>query len=300
MRTARRRLPARRSRRRRPIPWNRGARHRFSSPRTQKRHAPQVWRSHAIPTRSPMENRVAPAPQASTRPTTSCPGTTPKRRGTRSPSARWRSVRHTPHTLDRDADVSGRRHRLIAFDGLERVCADGAGSAHRPRLHAVSALRSERRRHVLRGDRALTPPRASSNRSTSRQRGEQARPRRGDDEGHRSTQHDGGRHAEELTRDAGFERAELVRAPMKTFSTARTRPRAAAGVTKGVSVARMNTLTASAALRTTRAESHREAVGDAEDDGGRSEDPDDHEQRGGLPSSRSVPRTVLGRESMPR
>jgi hypothetical protein len=40
-----------------------------------------------------------------------------------------------------------------------------------------------------------------------------------------------------------------LEAPMKTFSTASTRPRMSGGVTRGTSVARMNTLTASAADR---------------------------------------------------
>jgi hypothetical protein len=40
-------------------------------------------------------------------------------------------------------------------------------------------------------------------------------------------------------------------APMKTFSTARTRPRFSSGVTRGTIDPRMNTLTMSAALSTT-------------------------------------------------
>ena len=39
-------------------PVKRGATHRFSSPRRQNRHSPQVWRSQAMPMRSPSWNRV--------------------------------------------------------------------------------------------------------------------------------------------------------------------------------------------------------------------------------------------------
>jgi hypothetical protein len=42
-------------------------------------------------------------------------------------------------------------------------------------------------------------------------------------------------------------------APMKTFSTAMTRPRISSGVARGTIVARMKTLTASAPERTSRA-----------------------------------------------
>jgi hypothetical protein len=43
--------------------------HRFSSPRRQYAHVPQVLRSHAMPTRCPTVNRVHPRPSASTVPT---------------------------------------------------------------------------------------------------------------------------------------------------------------------------------------------------------------------------------------
>src|SRR5690606_21659202 len=60
-----------------------------------------------MPIRSPGANRSAPGPTASTTPTTSCPGTVRGRRGCRSPSARCRSVRHTPHALTRTRTSPG-------------------------------------------------------------------------------------------------------------------------------------------------------------------------------------------------
>ena len=47
------------------------------------------------PTREPVRS----GPEPDHLPTTWCPGTAPARRGGRSPSARCRSVRHTPHAL---------------------------------------------------------------------------------------------------------------------------------------------------------------------------------------------------------
>lgn len=64
----------------------------------QNRQAPQVCRSHAIPMRSPTANRDVPEPSRSTIPTISWPGTASAAWGGRSHSARYRSVRHTPHT----------------------------------------------------------------------------------------------------------------------------------------------------------------------------------------------------------
>ena len=82
-------------------PVNVASRHRFSRPNRHMRHRPHVPRSQATPTRSPTAKRSAPGPRSTTVPTTSCPGTVCGRRGTRSWSARWRSVRHTPQTTTR-------------------------------------------------------------------------------------------------------------------------------------------------------------------------------------------------------
>src|SRR5690606_3748592 len=57
--------------------------------------------SQAMPARSPGRQPSTPSPSATTSPTTSWPGTTPGRFGGRSPSARWRSVRHTPLAVTR-------------------------------------------------------------------------------------------------------------------------------------------------------------------------------------------------------
>ena len=111
-RAARRRRP-RRPRRRRAYPPStsqpvkRGSRHRFSRPERQKRQVPQVWASQGTPMRSPSRHRVLPAPSRSTTPTTSCPGVTRGRCGARSPSVRWRSVRHTPQARTRTRTSPG-------------------------------------------------------------------------------------------------------------------------------------------------------------------------------------------------
>src|SRR6185312_7093895 len=86
-----------------------GCRQRFSAPRRQNRQEPSVPPSHGTPTRSPVRNRVAPGPSASTTPTTSWPGVTSGRVGGRSPSARCRSVRQTPQvrTLTRTWPAPG-------------------------------------------------------------------------------------------------------------------------------------------------------------------------------------------------
>ena len=82
-------------------PVNDGASQRFSLPAAQKPHVPHARASHATPIRSPTENRRDPSPGASTVPTTWWPGMTGRRRGGRSPSITWRSVRQIPQTRTR-------------------------------------------------------------------------------------------------------------------------------------------------------------------------------------------------------
>ena len=104
------------------------------SPRRQNRHTPHVRRSHATPIRSPGSNRVAPSPSASTCPTTSWPGTTSGACGARSPSARCRSVRHTPQTPTRNR-TSPDRAQDWALDECEQVAVDRSGLSNDPRPH---------------------------------------------------------------------------------------------------------------------------------------------------------------------
>jgi hypothetical protein len=80
---------------------------RFSLPARQNRQVPSVPASQAAPTRSPGANLVAPGPVATTSPTTSWPGVTSGAFGGRSPSARCRSVRHTPQQMTRTSNWPG-------------------------------------------------------------------------------------------------------------------------------------------------------------------------------------------------
>ena len=59
--------------------------------------------AHSVTDREPAD----PSPTWATSPTTSWPGTTAGRWPGRSPSAMWRSVRHTPHTSTRTRSSSG-------------------------------------------------------------------------------------------------------------------------------------------------------------------------------------------------
>ena len=113
----------------------RGATHRFSSPRRQKRHSPHVPRSHAMPMRSPTANRVAAAPTASTIPTTSWPGTT---RG-RGAQVALGQVQIGPAHAARRAPAPGprpaRARGAASSTSEQRPVVDRSGPPHDPRPH---------------------------------------------------------------------------------------------------------------------------------------------------------------------
>ena len=98
-----------------------------------------------MPIRSPMAKRVASGPTASTTPTISWPGTTPWRRGSRSPSARCRSVRQTPQTLTRTRTSRPTGVGPGPLDQAHRPVRRRSGPVHHPGTHRGHAPRLPRR-----------------------------------------------------------------------------------------------------------------------------------------------------------
>ena len=118
-----------------------GATQRFSCPRRQNRHVPSVPPSQAIPTRSPIRNRLLPGPSSSTTPTTSCPGTTPGLRGSGHPRP--------------DAGRCGTRHRRGPgygpgrYRGAAPASPPSAADDHRSGQVAGSPRLSSRHTYAL-------------------------------------------------------------------------------------------------------------------------------------------------------
>src|SRR5690606_18614697 len=81
-----------------------------------------------MPIRSPSAKREAPGPRRSTTPTISWPGTTPARCTARSPSATWRSVRHTPQTETRTRTSPGPGSGSGRSDSSNGPLSIGAGA----------------------------------------------------------------------------------------------------------------------------------------------------------------------------
>ncbi len=92
------------------------------------------------------------------------------RRGARSPSARWRSVRHTPHDADAHQHLArtGLRDRLV--DPHQRATVDGAGPVDGPCLH-------ERRHRRQRRTRSVGRDRQTANGPSTRRAGRERRAR---------------------------------------------------------------------------------------------------------------------------
>ena len=122
-------------------------------PARQNRQAPQVRASQGMPTRSPSASGAHPGPSAVDRPDHLVAGHHPGVPWARSPSARWRSVRHTPHTETRTAHLPGPRLGHRSLHRLERPTVDRSGTARpapgrarpRPAAEGHDHLPTERR-----------------------------------------------------------------------------------------------------------------------------------------------------------
>src|SRR5579875_3251962 len=116
-----------------------------------------------MPTLSPGLNRVASGPAATTSPTASWPGVISGACGGRSPSARCRSVRHTPQALIRTSSSPGpgsgtSRSVMRSGPGGPDVTGRGFATTHartRP-LYCCTARRSGTR--LLAGGRLASAP----------------------------------------------------------------------------------------------------------------------------------------------
>ena len=89
---------------------------------------------------TPMRSPSLPARACRTRVARRCqrpraPASPARRRGARSPSARWRSVRQTPHTRTRTSTCRGPGLGDGLVDPDQRAAVDGAGPVDGPRLH---------------------------------------------------------------------------------------------------------------------------------------------------------------------
>ena len=112
-----------------------GSRGRTGRSGRSRRCGPARARRCGHPPASACSRRPAGRP----RPTISCPGVTRGRRGARSPSVRWRSVRHTPQarTRTRTSPGPGSGTGLSTRTSGWAAPSTGPGPVHHPCLHDV-------------------------------------------------------------------------------------------------------------------------------------------------------------------